>query len=74
MYRPNKLKEELDKLREENKRLSLENVYLRERNNTLQAEIYNCRLELQNKSLMDALHKEILKPQVIRIDKDGRTR
>lgn len=72
MYRQNKLKEELERLREENKRLLLENVYLKERNNTLQSELYNIRLEIQNKSLLDSLQKEILtKPRMIRIDKDS---
>lgn len=72
MYRQNKLKEELDKLREENKRLLFENVYLKERNNTLQSELYNIRLEIQNKSLIDSLQKELLtKPRVVRIDKDS---
>ena len=72
MYRRNMLKEELEKLREENKRLLLENVYLKERNNTLQSELYNIRLEIQNNSLFDSLKKEILtKPRVIRIDTDA---
>lgn len=72
MYRQNKLKEELDKLRKENERLLLENVYLKERNNTLQSELYNIRLEIQNKSLIDSLQKELLtKPRVVRIDKDS---
>ncbi len=72
MYRQNKLKEELDKLRKENERLLLENVYLKERNNTLQSELYNIRLEIQNKSLCDSLQKELLtKPRVIRVDKDS---
>jgi len=60
MYRQNKLKEELDRLRDENRRLILENVYLRERNNTLQAELYNIRLEMQNNSLHDTLMERIL--------------
>ena len=72
MYRQNKLKEELDKLRKENERLLLENVYLKERNNTLQSELYNIRLEINNKSLIDSLQKELLtKPRVVRIDKDS---
>lgn len=71
MYRRNMLKEELEKLREENKRLLLENVYLKERANTLQSELYNIRLEIQNNGLFDSLQKEILtKPRVIRIDTD----
>lgn len=71
MYRQNKLKEELDRLREENRILEMENVYLRERANTLQAELYNTRLQMQNDSLHDTLMKRILTEQpIIRIEKD----
>ena len=73
MYRRNMLKEELDRLREENKRLLLENVYLKERNNTLCADIRNMRLEIHNRSLMDTLQKEILlNPKAIIIDKENK--
>ena len=73
MYRRNMLKEELDRLREENKRLLLENVFLRERNNTLCADIRNMRLEIHNRSLMDTLQKEILlNPKAIIIDKENK--
>lgn len=71
MYRPNKLKEELDRLRDENKRLAFENVYLRERANTLQAELYNTRLQMQNDSLHDALIQRVLTERpIIRIEKE----
>jgi len=69
MYRQNKLKEELDRLREENKRLELKNVYLREIANTLQAELYNIRLQMQNDKLNDALIKSILGSPIM-IDKE----
>lgn len=72
MYRQNKLKEELDRLRYENKILELESVYLRERINTLKAELYNARLELQNRDLMGRLiTKDMLEPRIIKIDEYG---
>lgn len=71
MYRQNKLKEELDRLRGENKKLALENVYLRERANTLQSELYNVRLQMQNDSLHNTLmEKIILGPSLFKIEKD----
>ena len=71
MYRQNKLKEELDRLRDENRRLAFENVYLRERNNTLQAELYNVRLQMQNDSLHDTLIQRTLTERpIIRIEKE----
>ena len=71
MYRQNKLKEELDNLRKENRRLEIENVALRRRTNTLLAELHNIRLEMQNRYLMDELIKEkTLEPRIIKLDNE----
>lgn len=71
MYRQNKLKEELDNLRKENRRLEIENVSLRRRTNTLLAELHNIRLEMQNRDLMDELIKEkTLEPRIIKLDNE----
>lgn len=71
MYRHNKLKEELDKLRANNRELALENTYLKEKINTLQAELYNVRLQMQNDSLHNTLMEKILLgPSLFKIEKD----
>ena len=72
MYRQNKLKEELDRLRLENKRLELENVYLNQRNQVLECEIQNMRLQTQLKNLSDEMIMKLcLNPRLITLDEHG---
>ena len=73
MYRQNKLKEELDRLRKENERLRNEVTFWQSGTDAFQSEIRALRLELQNRDLMGRLINEIsLKPIKIEdfVDKD----
>lgn len=68
MYRQNQLKEELDRLREENECLRNECTFWKSRTDTFQYEIRALRYELQNRDLMGRLlvSETMLKP--IRIE------
>lgn len=71
MYRQNKLKEELDRLRDENYRLRNEITFWKERLNTLNTEVRALRFELQNRDLMGRLiMKDTLEPKIIKLDKE----
>ena len=71
MYRQNKLKEELDRLREENFRLKTEVTFWKNRADVFQYEIRALRYELQNKELVNKLTTDILlKPISLKIDDD----
>ncbi len=66
MYRQNKLKEELDRLRRENEYLKCENISLRERNDACQLHIRNLQLELQVKEMCNRMpYLTIPKPIVV---------
>ena len=66
MYRQNKLKEELDRLREENQILKMENIHLKHVCNEKQLFINTLRLELENKNLLNHIVEGIShKPTII---------